>query len=66
MAKLVSKAVDRSDGGWDFGCPDCEFTSTGWGTRKAAEERGQQHADEHSTGVPMPELADFNADPGDR
>lgn len=40
----------------DYECPDCEFVSTGWPTKKAAGERGQQHQAEHETGEPMPEL----------
>lgn len=40
----------------DYECPDCDFVSRGWPTKKAATERGQQHQAEHETGVPMPEL----------
>lgn len=43
----------------DYECPDCDFTSTGWPTKKAANARGKQHAAEHETGDPMPELVDF-------
>jgi hypothetical protein len=42
----------------DYTCKDCGFTSTGWPTKKAATERGDQHQTEHETGDSMPELAD--------
>lgn len=42
----------------DFEC-ECGFVSAGWPTKKAAEARGKQHAAEHETGEPMPELVDF-------
>jgi hypothetical protein len=44
----------------DYECPECEFISTGWPTKKAATARGRQHKAEHETGEPMPELATTN------
>lgn len=35
----------------------CEFTSLGWPTKAAAKARGAEHAAEHASGEPMPELA---------
>jgi hypothetical protein len=37
----------------DYECPDCDFTSTGWPTKKAANARGKQHQTEHTDGDPM-------------
>ena len=51
-------------GTYDFECADCDFTSTGWPTKKAATARGQQHKDEHESGAPMPELDTFRRDQG--
>lgn len=42
----------------DYVCEDCGFVSSGWPTKKAASERGEQHAAEHESGEPMPELAE--------
>lgn len=48
----------------DFTCPDCGFTSTGWPTKKAADARGKQHANEHETGELMDDLHTFREDQG--
>jgi hypothetical protein len=52
--------------GHDFECDQdngkgapCGFTSTGWPTKADRDARAKQHAAEHETGKPMPELADF-------
>jgi hypothetical protein len=59
--------VKSEDNGlWDALCPGeeagdpaCEFTSAGWGTRDQARDRLREHREEHESGEPMRELADF-------
>lgn len=41
-----------NDDGHVFEC-DCGFTSSGWPTKKAAQDRAQQHKQEHLTGELM-------------
>lgn len=43
----------------DYSCAMCDFTSIGWPSPEARDERGRQHEAEHKTGKPMPELVDF-------
>lgn len=40
----------------------CGFVSSGWATEEAAKERAVQHATEHKTNEPMPEMAEFIGD----
>lgn len=49
--------VVGSDTGHDVEC-DCEWKSTGWPSKKQAQERARQHDEEHETQQPMPELKD--------
>lgn len=60
------QSVTRSDNDlWDFTCPHTSgcgddagpFRSTGWPTRQAATERGEEHLTEHTSSKAMPELA---------
>lgn len=51
--------VEKDGDTYGFTCP-CGFTSTGWEVKAAAVARDKQHATEHDTGQPMPELADFD------
>lgn len=46
------------DAAWDYECPECGWTTSGWASKKAAEARGAQHQAEHETGEAMPELKD--------
>lgn len=55
----VSKSVvpdPEREGQFAFLCPQCEFVSAGWPTKSGADQRGKQHANEHETGEPVPEL----------
>lgn len=51
--------VTKDGDTYDFVCPVCGFMSRRWATKAAASARAKQHATEHETGKPMPELADF-------
>lgn len=60
-------AVNKNGGGgYDFRCTDCGFESNGWRTQALARSRGEQHAQEHESGKPMPELANFEKAEGER
>lgn len=55
-----AQKVAKTDQGYEFRCsPPCNFASTGWGTKKAAEERAAQHANEHDTGQLMEPIHEF-------
>jgi len=56
--------VQQSDGLWDYACPQCPFTSTGWPSKKVAAARGGQHADEHLGGIAMSSLDEFRTEQG--
>jgi hypothetical protein len=56
--------VDKSDGGHDYACPMCEFTSTGWPSKTHATSRGKQHENEHATGELMQPLHEFRDERG--
>lgn len=45
----------------DFKCKekDCGFESRGHETKKLADARGKEHMQEHESGEPMRELAEF-------
>jgi len=43
-----------------FECDDCGFVSMGHQTKANAARRGQEHADEHATGVPMRPMHEFD------
>lgn len=51
---------DDSEGNrkYDAVCT-CGFASIGWDKKKHADERMAQHLEEHASGEPMEELADF-------
>jgi hypothetical protein len=55
---MFKTKVVRGKEGHDFVC-SCGFQSTGWASKKQAEDRGLLHAGEHETGEPGPELADI-------
>lgn len=79
MAKklLTDSVTQDKDGTWRFACPVTNgcgipggpgFISSGWPTRKIAEDRGQGHFDEHITAADpnietriAPDLATFRA-----
>lgn len=75
-SRVLRNSVTGSDeDGWDFQCPVTDgtcgnqaekvpFSSTGWPTRAFAEERGQQHFDEHNGEGAMQELHDFRQERG--
>lgn len=48
------------EGTYSFGC-DCGFASYNWPTKKAAQERAQQHKQEHLTGDLMEDIDEFLA-----
>ena len=48
---------------FDVRC-ECAWCSTAWPALDPAKGRAKQHADEHATGVPAMELADFRASVG--
>lgn len=54
--------VRQNNGTWDYECPQCEFTSTGWPLKKVAAARGEHHGAEHAHGTLMPSLEDFRAE----
>ena len=54
--------VNPNNGGWDFQCPQCKFTSTGWPLKKIATARGEHHVAEHAHGTLMPSLDAFRAE----
>jgi hypothetical protein len=58
---MMAAVSQSEDGTWGFECQEnnCEWTSTGWETKKLATTRGDQHKDEHESGEPMQELAEF-------
>lgn len=56
-AGIVQDVADETHG---FVC-DCGFASTNWPTKKAAQERAQQHKNEHETGELMPDVNEFLA-----
>jgi hypothetical protein len=59
MADTQTRAVKTSDG-WTGQCAQpCGFLTSGWPTKALATERIGQHAAEHDTGEPMPELEEF-------
>lgn len=49
---------------YDFECKKCEFKSSGWTSATLRDRRAVQHMEEHETGEPMQELADFRNDNG--
>lgn len=51
---------------FEFVCdePRCGFSSTNWDTTEQAQERFDQHLQEHATGEPMIELADYQQSVG--
>ena len=55
---------------YDFECKElvgaepCGFKSSGWDTKKLRDKRAKQHLEEHETGEPMQELADFRSENG--
>ena len=70
----AAAAVDQdSDGTWRFTCPHpagcgadgddghVSFISSQWPQKGHAVARGQEHLDEHDTGLPAQELVDFRA-----
>lgn len=62
---VATRAVKVDDGTWTGQCAQpCGFRSDGWPTKKVAEARMTQHAAEHDTGQPMPELEAFRAEHG--
>jgi len=46
----------------DYG--PCGFQTSNWPSQKLADERGAEHMQEHETGEPMRELADFELEKG--
>ena len=61
MAKQ-DPTVTAGEAGHDFTCALCGFVSAGWPSKAQAQARGEQHAAEHETGEPMPELSAFRAE----
>jgi hypothetical protein len=55
-------SVDKDADGWTFVCDDCGFQSLKHTSKANAEQRGQEHADEHETGVPMRTIGEFDAE----
>jgi len=53
--------AQNATGLWDFECPvtRCGFTSSGWESKKKAQERGKMHQEEHDSQEPMQELAAY-------
>lgn len=45
---------------YDFTCPHCPFTSTGWAKKGWATDRGEQHYAEHRGEAVTEELHDFH------
>jgi hypothetical protein len=66
MAKEENEAEVASEEGYGFECPrpGCGFRSDGWRLKKHSVARAKQHDEEHETGEPMPELADFKTHEG--
>lgn len=58
----MGKEAVTSTSAHDFVCSECGFTSSGWPTKTARDQRGRQHKAEHESGEPMPELAEFRKD----
>lgn len=56
MGMIQTDAPDT----YTFGC-DCGFVSSNWPTKKAAQERAQQHKQEHLTGDLMEDIDEFLA-----
>lgn len=63
----MSVHADRSaPATFDYCCPvpGCRWQSKAWPEEHMAVERGMQHALEHETGVPAPELLEFEQQVG--
>lgn len=63
MPTTYKTRVVKADDAYDGQCA-CGFTSSGWGLKKHAQARIDEHAAEHDSGEPMRELQDFRAEFG--
>ncbi len=55
--------LEQVDDAWTYTCRACGFRSSGWASKRRAEERRRQHLEEHTHRAPMPELRELEVRP---
>lgn len=62
-ASTQPQELEHVDDAWTYTCAVCGFRSSGWASKRKADERRRQHLAEHTHRAVMPELAELEERP---